>query len=169
MAIRSRVATRRHKPRALALRVEVGKEAVIRKMQRVVKIALTVATERTPKWSGEATLAWEVSFDRIPAVEPSFREFDEPEYPEGMRDPKAKAVNEFVARGQYYYAKAEISRRVKAGKDFQVYVTNTAEHAQFWLKGNEALANYLLRDVNRDYYDYQDIMSAVRSQAKGAF
>lgn len=170
MAVKTGVTTRKHNERAVRLVIESAKGAVIRKTNRALKTALAAAVERTPKWSGEATEAWTISFDSLPSRDTwKVTDAGTPKFAGGMWDKSAGPLNRAVVARETSLARPEVSARVKSGKAFRVYVTNTAPYSGIWLDGDTATAFDLLREVNHDFYTYKDIRAVMKARTKGIY
>ena len=63
--------------------------------------------------------------------------------------------------------RAKVSSLAKSGKAFQVYITNTAVHSRLWLGDDTTEAEVVLREVNRDFYNYNEIMTVAKGRLKG--
>lgn len=164
-----RIATRKRASRGIGLRADTLKGAVINRTTRAVRTFLEVATERTPKWSGEATQAWKVSFDSLPAQTGGYTEnpLKTLKYEEGLWDSAAGGLNRKVVEREMSGFRAKVSALVKSGKVFQVYITNTAVHSRLWLGDDTTEAEVVLREVNRDFYNYSEIMTVAKGRLKG--
>lgn len=146
------------------LQAHVRKEAAERLMF-LAKVALEVATEHTPKWSGAATESWKLSLNGEPTVDSGYPVFvDSPAFEEGIHDSKAPAFNRSVVNAELNRIRLGVYAKVRAGKDVKITLYNSQPYATRWLSSNSL--GILLRAVNQDYYTFNEICAEVRVSAR---
>lgn len=164
-------ADRGHTDRQVNLFIYEQKNRVIRRTHQAVKTFLALATQYTPKYSGDATESWEVSADVGGAVKSQRNlgtlptDTPEPEYERGIYDAAAPALNKRAAKSAYDHIKPVISARLKRGREMKLTFYNTAPQSEIWMGGKED-ASAILREVNQDYYTYRDLDGAFKAVMK---
>lgn len=154
-----------NKPRRSANNLQIL-QAKIRKelpqqLLNILNIALQMATEHTPKWSGLATEGWRVSLNGKTAVFTSKSTFEAPKYEGGIYDAQAPALNRKVVNKELNRIRLGVYAQCRAGKDVQITLYNSQPYAQKWLEEGSTLG-VLLRSVNQDYYTFNDIARELR-------
>lgn len=146
------------------LQARVRKEAADQLMF-LAKVALEVATEHTPKWSGAATESWKLSLNGETSIDSGHSVFeDSPTFEEGIHDSKAHAFNMSVVNAELNRIRLGVYAKVRAGKDVKITLYNSQPYATRWLSSNSL--GILLRAVNQDYYTFNEICAEVKASAR---
>lgn len=142
----------------------ISKQAFIlaKETETVVTSILRAATYGTPKWSGFATEAWTVSFNKNVSATKNDNGGKPPEY-DGIGGGLAAALNVRVTELQSKNVATVVSKSLLSTGHASVYITNTAEHSDKWLGDTLTLK---LRDLNADYYTFTEIKRQSSSQIK---
>lgn len=146
------------------LQARVRKEAADQLMF-LAKVALEVATEHTPKWSGAATESWKLSLNGEASIDSGHPVFeDSPTFEEGIHDSKAHVFNMSVVNAELNRIRLGVYAKVRAGKDVKITLYNSQPYATRWLSSNSL--GILLRVVNQDYYTFNEICAEVKVSAR---
>lgn len=168
--MRVTVQHKRKNPNALKMMLQKAEESALKQLLDVAESAVRIAAEYTPKWSGTATEGWTLTLQKVTSVSHSGLAgqmggdyYPEPIFPGGISDAAAGELNKSVVDAAMRQIRLAAYSKVRAGKNVEIWLTNTAPHAAIWLNGDDRTANQILRTQNQDYYTYADIQAAVKA------
>lgn len=131
----------------------------------VAQYALQTAAEHTPKWSGNATEGWRISFTPRGGYTNAYGpDMADPKYPGGIGDSAADELNRMVVARQMKALRSRLKGALRRGR-LAFYLVNDADYSRMWLDGGSA--GSVLRAVNQDYYTVEDIKNAVQMYRTG--
>lgn len=159
-------------PNAFTVLLEEINGKVADVVEQTARTMLEVATERTPKYSGQATRGWRVTMkkDSIEAaawdgkVERRER-YGPPKYEGGMWDPSAGGLNREVVNRHVQLTKHNIIRKLSQTHDVTLYLYNKEPYTALWL--NDADYGTNLREVNQEFWTMEEIKSALYQRLVG--
>lgn len=133
---------------------ETSKEKVL----TFAHAAISYATHYTPKYSGYATSGWTFNQGWSPsiayAVEGSNNGLV---YEEGIWDDYADKLNKEVVEENMEYARQLVDMQAERRTRIRLTLMNRVDYSVKWLDKNNTPR---LREVNEDYYTFEDILNA---------